>query len=488
MAGNRYLDDFTAKLDINNPDVAAVREVGPESVDAGLVGLNNTMKQKILQRTRRKVGRRAAITRYIAAAFIGLIIISYFTPNTPVFALRQAVLSFIPGIGVVRTDDDAGIITDVLASPVRVTDGEKFVEIRSGFIKGNIISISGLTDVGTLDPAALDSIEEFKRYYSEAAVPQIHLVQGDEKIKAGQVMWAGPSFETALYKINACFYLDQKAAGGPYVFDLDGFDRPIEIFLAPAKSGSGLEEMGNGVVIDGVMAFANVTRDNNLVEALVSIVAPGEWQNPRGYLFDHERTLFESGVYLIDEEGARYEADEDLRRSRDSEIYTFYFHVPEDRKGLQLVIPQILFEYDYRENDLKIAAPRGEKVVINKRVQLGDHTISFEQASLLTAGDEMLPEDLKPYGSLMIEAGATTENGSRESVLRIVPEIMLSGSGLGSPRRVSQSVYADPWGLEQSSGQSFVCFDDRQKAKKIIINFKLEVSMAGPWEIPLAGE
>ena len=69
-------------------------------------------------------------------------------------------------------------------------------------------------------------------------------------------------------------------------------------------------------VIDDVMIFAHTIREKDIVEVLVSIVAPGEYKNPISFLFDYEKELFASGVYLTDQSGARYEPDEELRKSR----------------------------------------------------------------------------------------------------------------------------------------------------------------------------
>ncbi len=481
---NRYLDNFIRDFEAGDMNTG---ESG-----AGLVGgdrspfcFDDIMKQRILRRTFRRVRRMQTAARYAAVACIALLVISYFTPNTPVFALRQAVLSYIPGIGVVRNAGDSDIVSDVLACPVRVVDGDKFVEIRAGFIKGDTLAISGLTNVGTVDAAGLGSTEEYKDIYSEVETPHIYLIRGDTRIKAGLQVWAGPSFETGSYKMNAYFNLDQETAGGPHILEMDGFGKSIEISLTPTKTGILPEEIGSATVVDGVMIFANITREKDIVEALVSIIAPDEYQNPRCYLFRHEKALFESGICIVDEDGVRYEPDEDLRAGRDEDINTFYFHVPGDRNGLKLVVPQILFESRYRGNDLAISMPGEEGAALKRQVQLGSYTVSLDGATLIAAGADVLPEDFKPGCCLEITTSATAENGSRESILRLVPEILLPGSGFPSPGRVSQSVQADFWEPGRNGGCSFVCFDHMREIQKIIIHLTAEIAMAGPWEIPL---
>lgn len=87
----------------------------------------------------------------------------------------------------------------------------------------------------------------------------------------------------------------------------------------------------------------------------------------------------------------------------------------------------------------------------------------------------------------MLNASATTETSSRESVLRIVPDIQVMDSRFHYVQ-VSQAVNAEFWDPKLHSGYSLINFDGLMQTKKIMINFSAEFSMAGPWEIQLYEE
>jgi hypothetical protein len=490
MAENRYLDDFMEGLApgkeiLNDADGMSMSKKDGSS---DFVYMDDLMKQKILKKTCRKLRRKQVFIQYAAAACMILAVLSSFIPNTPAYAFRQVILSYIPGIGVVQTTDESDTVTSVLTEPVKVTDGEKFVEIRSAFIRGNVLTISGITNVGAIDTKDFKNVKEFKEFFSGETAPFIYLIRDNERTKDRYQTWAGPSYETRVYRMNAYFYLNEDTPADTYLFEMDDFDKSIEIVLSPVKTGVMPEEIGNAAIIDDVMIFAHTIREEDIVEVLVSIVAPSEYIHQRSYLFDHEKKLFESGVYLTDQSGTRYEPDENLRKSRDEDIYAFYFHVPEDREGLKLVVPQILFQMEYKEDNIKITMPKENKEThINKKIQLGSHSISMDRASMIPAGSEILPDEFKPSDCLMIDASAATEISSRESILRIIPDIKAVDSPFHS-KPVSQAINAEFWDPKQHNGYSLVSFDNMQETKKIIVNFAAEISMAGPWEIELEKE
>jgi hypothetical protein len=491
MAENRNLDEFIESLDTYE---MSFKEAG--GIDRGTTGRNtdslymdDCLKQKILKKTNRKLQRRKTFIKYAAAACILLAVLSSFIPNTPVYALRQTILSYIPGIGVVENIDETNIIKGVLAEPVKVTDGDKFVEIRSAFLRGNVLKISGVTNIGAIDAKDLDNVEDIKEFFSrEKAGPLIYLIQDNERTKDRHQVWAGPSRETRRYRFDAYFNLNEDTPANSYLFEMDGLEKNIEIALSPVKASTTPEEIGNAAIIDDVMIFAHTIREKDLVVVLVSIVAPSEYKHPRSYLFHHEKEYFASGVYLTDQKGTRYEPDEDLRKSQDDEISSFYFHVPEDKEGLTLVVPQILFQRDYKENNIKITMPKKNKdTLIDKTIQLGSHNISLDQAALVPAGSEILPDGFKTADCLMLNASAATETSSRESVLRIVPHIQVMDSPFHFVQ-VSQAINAEFWDTKLHGGYSLISFDGMEETKKIMINFSAEFTMDGPWEIQLDEE
>lgn len=487
MAKDRHLDDFIDALDFNNIifNKTGGNNEGREGNNMNSMYFDDVMKQKILKKTKLRLRKKQTFLRYTAVACVLLMVISYFTPNTPVYALRQTILSYIPGIGVVQNNDDSDTITSVLIDPVKIMDGKRFVEIRAAFIKGNMLVISGLTNIEPIDAKILDNTKDYMEFFSGETTPGIYLVGDNDKIKAGHQEWAGPSYDKRISKMSIYFYLNEDAPPGIYHFEVDGFDKPIEIILSPVKAGSIPDEIGDRAVVDDVMAFAHTSREKDITEIMISIIAPNEYKDPRCYLFEHEKELFESGIYIADEKGVRYEPDDDLRESRNSGINTFYFRIAEDTKGLKLVIPQILFDMDYKENDIKINVPKENKeVIINKKIQLGNHNITLERASMILAGNDILPEGFESIDNIMINASTTTIDNSSESILRIVPHIPLSSSKFHY-LPTSYSVHASFWDPKERSGYSFINFDSMQKTKKIIIDFSTEISMIGPWEIQL---
>jgi hypothetical protein len=491
MVKDSHLDDFIEKLDFRNinPDKALKSKKNEKNSNLYSICLDDFMKQKILRNVNKRIRKQQNLIKYAAiACAILMLTISYFVPNTPVYALRQRILSYIPGLGVVESDKDTDIITGVLANPIRVEDGEKFIEIRSAYLKGNVLVISGLTNAGSASIKDTDNIKDHMEYFSGETSPNIYIIQNDSRIKATHQVWTGPSYETKTSKISVYFYLDQNTLQSTYHFEMEGLSNPVEIPLSPVRKESIAEEIGNVAMVDDVMIFANLKRENDITEVLVSIIAPKEFKHPRGYLFDHEKELFQDRIFIKDEQGVRYEADEDLRKQRDSEINTFYFHIPEDRKKLELIIPQILYAREYKENDIEINMSRLYKMdkalIINKTVRLGDHDISLDRMSLIPAGNDVLPEEFKCYDNLMIEASTRISGDSRSSILRIVPEILM-GSKFNSSFRISQSVYAGFWNSEENSGYSIINFDGIKEARKILINLDAEISMTGPWRIPL---
>lgn len=121
---------------------------------------------------------------------------------------------------------------------------------------------------------------------------------------------------------------------------------------------------------------------------------------------------------------------------------------------------------------------------IDKEIELGDHIISLDQVSIISAGHEMLPENFRNTNNLQIHASATTPASSKESIIRIVPEILDPRSET-YPLPVAQAISAQLWDPQEYSGYSLTTLTDMDKTRKIIVNFTAEISMEGPWKIPL---
>ena len=131
MSESRNLDMFTSNIDESSYTIEF------------------SIKQKILEKTLNRVKQRWSFLKAIAAASILFILLTAFIPGTAVNALCKKIFSFIPGVGVVQNSDESGRIVSVLENPVRVTDGEMFVEVKSAYIKDKTLNLYIKTNVGT---------------------------------------------------------------------------------------------------------------------------------------------------------------------------------------------------------------------------------------------------------------------------------------------------------------------------------------------------
>ncbi|MEN6314704.1 MAG: hypothetical protein ABFD25_10695 [Clostridiaceae bacterium] len=470
----RYLDDFVKDLDVTGPDI------------------DSRMKHRILDKTYKKLRYGWFSVRNIAAACLLVFAVSAMIPNTPVNALCQKIFSFIPGVGVVQSNKGSGEIKSVLKEPVKITDGDEFIEIKTAYVKDNTLNVSAKTNVGAIDAGEFKDAAELKKFFSGETSPEIYLLSGNERHKSIQTQRSGPSFETRVYSINAGFTLNNDDLNmQTFKLELEGFDKTVEIKMSPAESGTVPQDLGRVAVIDDVMVFADINRTGNALEILLSAVAPKEYNNIRFSLFDIEKELFQNGVYIVDEEGSVYEADDEMRKQNSSDMNSFYFNIPQNKKGLKLVVPQILYTKQYYNGDIKINMPKkGKDAVINRQIDLNESTVQIEKASFIPANDPLLPDDFKPFDCLKIDAGASRQNNSREVICRVIPDIQVKRSmqlsdWMSGYIRVSNSVNAELWSRNKQRGYSIVQFENMDKAGKILLNFDVECAMIGPWEIEI---
>lgn len=469
MYENRYLDNF-----INSLEEADYK-------------MDKEMKEKILKITHEKIRRKWMSIRNIAAACVLFAALASFIPNTPVYALRQKLFSFIPGVGVVQSDSEDTTIRSVLGKPVKLVDGETFAEVKTAYIKGNSLIISAITNAGAVGAGKFEDPKEFKEFFAGETAPQLYLIDGENRIKPGQVVWGGPSLETRVYTMQAFFRLSEEDnEKGTFKLEIEGIKGQLQIALSPVKSNYEPEDMGNTAVVDNVMLFADISRQGSLLQVLLSSVAPNTFKNVRMHLFDDEKSIFESGIYLMDSDGVRYEEDEGLRKQNNGSYNTFFFNVPEHKKGLRLVVPQILYNKEYKERNIKIYMPKpGKNVVINKELNLGETILMVETASVVTAQDPLLPDEFRNNDCMRMDISVKPAVNSRETILRAWPQIEVPHNVFGY-LGVSYSTYAQLWGSKQQSGYSLTYFDDMHKTKKIMLNFNIQCAMTGPWEIEIA--
>lgn len=468
MSDHKYLDDFM------------------NDVKESQFNMDAKMKEKILKKTHRKIRGRWFLIKNAFAACMILAVITSFIPSTPVYALRQRLFSFIPGIGVVENNEGTGVIKSVLAEPVKVSYGDEFVEIRTAYILDQTLNISIKSNVGVINKSEFKDPAQFKEFFSQESSPDIYLLNEKQKVKASFTVRSGPSYDTRVYTMNAGFHLDKgNGDKSNFEFQLDGFNKTVKISMSPVRSGIEPESVGNAAVLDNIMIFADTVRQDNVVEVLVSAVAPREYGNIRFHLYDWEKKGFKEGIHIVDEEGNVYEPDDELRRQNEGSRNMFYFDIPQDKKGLKLVVPQILYSRKYDNNDIKIDMPKIDKeVVINKEIDLGQNILLIEKASIVPANDPMLPEYFKAYECLRIDAAAKPKETSGERIVRALPVIEVPKGLFGSVRQ-SSSGYADLWELEDQGGYSISHFENMNKSKKIILKWDVECALTGPWVIEI---
>lgn len=465
MPENKYLDSFTD----------GIKESG--------FTIDSEMKRKILRRTHRKIRNQWLGFKVTAAACIILAAVSAFIPNTAANAFCRRLFSFIPGLGVIENSEETGIVRSVLDNPVKVVDGEEFVEIKTAYIIDKTLSVSVNTNVGAAGAGEFEDPAEFKKFFAGETAPAFYLISGTEKIKSSRTSRTGPSFETRNYSMDAAFYFEDDYTGEKtFRFQMQGFDKEIEIVMTPVGAGASPESFGNTAVIDNVIVFADVKRDGGVLEVLLSSAAPKDFENISFHLSDSEKGLFESGVYMTDRDGELYLPNDELREKNNDSMNHFYFMIPADKEGLELVVPQILYSGTYRGTDMKISMPEpGREQKINKALDLPGSTVLIEKASIVPQNDPLLPEELRSFDCLRIDAGAKND-GSREKVCRVIPDIEVRTGIFSGYMPVSQSTYAEHWNSVQK-GYSLTSFEGLDSTRKISISFDVEYAMTGPWKI-----
>lgn len=454
-------------------------------IDESGYTINPELKNKVLRKAYRRIRGSGFYFKAIAAACAVIVVLSAFIPNTPVNALCQKLFAFIPGIGVVQNTDYS--IRSILEKPVRAVDGEQFVEIKTAYISNNTLNLSMRTNVGAVNIGEFTDPAEFKKFFSGETAPALYLLGAAEKIKAAGVIRSGPSYETRVYSIDAHFILGEDDMESEILrFEIEGFNKVLEIKMSPVAKGMLSENMANSAIIEDIIVFANEERQGDILEVLLSSTAPADYKNIRFYLFDLEQQLFGSGVHFTDKEGNIYLPDDGMRKKNGSGIGQFYFNIPEDKEGLRLVIPQILYSREYFGDDIKLSMnglDKGKK--IDKVLNLPGTEILIEKASNVPANDPILPDEFFEFDCLKIDASAMPGKNSKEQVCRVIPDVEVYAFPDGYVP-VSQSVNSELWGSSQR-GHSLVVFNDMGRAEKIRLKFDVEYALTGPWEIELKG-
>jgi hypothetical protein len=189
-------------------------------------------------------------------------------------------------------------------------------------------------------------------------------------------------------------------------------------------------------------------------------------------------------VHITDKDGNNYLPDEETRLQNNADVNDLYFKIPQNKEGLKLVIPQILYARSYNKDDIKINMPEpGRDMKINKVLDLNGSVVMVEKASLIPSNDPLLPADFKRSDCLRIDAVSRIGNNSRERVMRVIPNVEVP-DGFFKFIGISQSANSELW-TEEQRGYSLVVFEEMEKTKKILLKFDVEYVMSGPWEIEI---
>lgn len=426
---------------------------------------------------------RLVSIRNATAACLALLLIYIFLSSSPVHALYQKIFSFIPGIGVIRSETEDSIIQSALNEPVRVSDDNAFLEIKSAYIVNNRLTVTISTNIGTGHIRNMQDKKEILQYVSGETMPGIYLLYNGQKVKLTGYSAAGPSLETKIYTINGSFYLeDNTPADTVFQITMDGFDKFVDFQLSLVKNGITPESMGSTLTVHDIVIFANTDRNEDILSVTLSTVAPKIYRNLRFYLFDFEKELFGDCIYLLDQEGIQYHPDDDLRLLNNSGIHTFYFRIPSDREVIKIVIPQILYN---RHNDaeIKINMPKMDSpIALQKELDLGESSLLLNNASMVPKHDPILPDEFYQYDCLKLDYHSIYPMGSIEKILRIIPNIHVP-DGLTGYKRPSSAVNSELCPLEKNEGYTLINFEDMDKSKKIMITLDIEQAVMGPFEL-----
>jgi hypothetical protein len=466
--------------------------------------MKTEMKKKILNRTYEKLliaskkkidvfSKRRYITdifsiRNIAAACLVIMIFSAFIPNSPVNALYQKIFSFIPGVGVVQNNSEEDLIKGALDKSVRVVDNDEFMEVKSAYIANNALNVSIVTNIGMDSIGDIKDKKEVLKFFSGETKPGVYLLAESNKIKLENYSMGGPTSETKAYTIKGCFYLyENTPVNSLFLITMDGFEKTVDIRMSPVKNGVTPESMGKTITVNDIMIFADTKRSGSILSVDLSTVAPKIYQGIRFYLFNHENELFPESVYVLDRDGVKYYADEDLRKQNNSSVHTFYFRIPDDRQISKIVFPQILYSTDI-DSEIKIRMPEIDKPVhMDSKIDLGDSSILLKKTSIISKNDSLLPENFNKFDCMKVDYDARYKEGSNIKILRIIPDILVPDSDfMTGYTKPSSAIFSDLLSFNKNTGYAIVHFNDMDRTKKIMINVGIEFAVIGPFEMDIS--
>lgn len=416
--------------------------------------------------------------KFLVAACFTLLLLSGFINATPVNALYQSLFQFIPGFGIVKSEEDMSISRATTQS-YRVTSNAHFFEIKYAYVQNKTLVISALTNIDYSSPKMTMDSTGKRIGISGKAKLGLYLWMDGEKTYLNNYSEAS-SNGTDVKKILGTFYLEKVLEDSKITLGIDDFDAPIELELDEVKADDAPSNLGNCLFIEDMLIFADLEREGDVAMLNMSSVLPSEYQNLRFYLFDEEQKIYNSSIQIIDVDGNRYYPDEKKRQYNNADIDTFYFDIPEHIKGLKVIIPQMIYDTKAM-GEVKVKKPKwGEYIKVDQSYNIGEIELNFKGLTLISKEND---EILKAIGedALRFDFTATYKTGSKQRVFQVHPDIKVK-KGFEYVRTSSMGI-APYWTSEQNEGCYYSSFDQQDDATKLSVEIRGSNVLIGPYEI-----
>lgn len=386
MTGERYFDEYMDKIKVEVEEISeSLQQRIVESTFNKITEDNTDHKEKKIVRWKK--------VKYIAVICLALILLSGLIPSTPVNALYRSVFKFIPGVGIVESEEDSSI-SMATGQSYKVESENGFLEIKYAYIQNDWLYISAVSNVGYTDIKDLTNKEEVLKKSDDDSFPRIYMLSGDEKKHIKNYVRSGPSLETGAAKISGAFFLEGELLDETiFVLGIDGLEKQVSVELENLEEGYLPDEFGSCLYIDDVLIFADIHRNGNVAILNMSSIIPEQYDRLRFHMYDSEKELFKSGIKIVDDVGKSYYPNEDMRKENNDNVNNFYFEIPKDAVGLKVVIPQIFYYTDVI-GDTEVKMPKlNEYISVDEIFDFDTMKIIFKGLTLLSEEDEIVERE-----------------------------------------------------------------------------------------------
>lgn len=425
-----------------------------DTIDESNYELDNEMKNNILKKIKRKQKQKSVLT--IIKSIAAIVVLSFLTftfiPNNPVNAFMKQVFSFIPGVGVTALNEEYKV-ERVLNNIITYEDEKNYVDLYQAYIIGDYIQLAVQTDLYTIEKDKDDDFIDF--------INNTFLIIDGEKIKATGTAGGSEIFESS-YPLS-----DAQKNAEEFTLFLERENIMITFTLEKVKSSENPSEVGSCVEVDDLMIFANLKREKNSCEVIISQVAPSNYKSISYEWFEHEDQLFTQGVYIIDSENNKYElVEKDINKNRYKN--TFYFNVPAKANGLRIVIPQLLYEIQLDEKVLLQIPKEDEKQMVNYVFDMKTHSIELE--SVIYRKNEY---DNDIPAKLVMKMSEITKDEDY-IIRRVLPLFETKKHILSQFMKTSQGTYSEVW--KNHEGLSISEYEGMKEKDQVKISFEVEMA------------